>query len=214
MSTLTVMKARIASELRRGSTLTSQIAYAISDAIAAYQSERWFFNESRTTVSFSTVDGQEFYTSSDDADIANIRKIDYAVVLVGDDVRKLEYADAEDMEHLSNNGTQEGTPWSYTYYDQKIRLYPVPDQAYTVRIAALGKVAEPASDGEANNPWMTHAERLIRSRAKWELAKHVLRDADLAADMAEAVQEAWSELKSTTNQLTAPEGGRIRAMEF
>jgi hypothetical protein len=212
VSTQTIMKARIADELAR-SDLTSQIAYAITDAIAAYQAERWWFNESRTTVSFSTVDGQEFYTSSDDADIANIRKMDYAVLYVGNDVRKLEYNSPETMEYLSVNGTQEGTPWSYGWFDNKIRLYPVPDAVYTIRIAAHVKVAAPASDGEASNPWMTDAERLIRARAKLELALHVLRDDTLAATMAEAVKEAWSDLKSTTNQLFAGDG-RITAMEF
>jgi hypothetical protein len=212
VTTLAIMKARVADELAR-TDLTSQIAYAITDAIAAYTGERWFFNESRTTVSFSTVDGQEFYTSSDDADIANIRKMDYAVLYVGDDVRKLEYNSPETMEYLSANGTQEGTPWSYGWYDNKIRFYPVPDAVYTVRIAAHVKVAAPASDSEASNPWMTDAERLIRSRAKLELALHVLRDDALAATMAEAVKEAWSDLKSTTNMLFAGDG-RIRAMEF
>jgi hypothetical protein len=212
VTTLAIMKARIADELAR-SDLTSQIAYAITDAIAAYTGERWHFNESRTTVSFSTVDGQEFYTSSDDADIANIRRMDYCVIYVGNDVRKLEYNSPETMEYLSANGTQEGTPWSYGWYDQKIRFYPVPDAVYTVRIAAHVKVAAPASDGEASNPWMTDAERLIRSRAKLEIALHVLRDDTLAATMAEAVKEAWGDLKSTTNMLFAGDG-RIRAMEF
>jgi hypothetical protein len=206
------MKARIADELAR-SDLTSQIAYAITDAIAAYQGERWHFNESRTTISFSTVDGQEFYTSSDDADIANIRKIDYCVLYVGNDTRQLTYERPEVMEHLTVNGTQEGTPWSYGWYDNKLRLYPVPDTTYTIRIAAHVKVAAPASDGEASNPWMTDAERLIRSRAKLELALHVLRDDALAATMAEAVKEAWSDLKATTNMLFAGDG-RITAMEF
>jgi hypothetical protein len=212
VTTQTIMKARIADELAR-TDLTSQIAYAITDAIAAYQGEAWHWNESRTTVSFSTVASQEFYTSSDDADIANIRKIQYSVLYVGDDVRKLEYRCPEDMEYLSANGTQEGTPWSYGWYDNKIRLYPVPDTVYTVRIAAHVKVAAPASDGEASNPWMTDAERLIRSRAKLELALHVLRDDALAATMAEAVKEAWSDLKSQTNMLFAGDG-RMRAMEF
>jgi hypothetical protein len=60
---------------------------------------------------------------------------------------------------------------------------------------------------------MTDAERLIRSRAKLELALHVLRDDALAATMAEAVKEAWGDLKATTNMLFAGDG-RISAMEF
>jgi hypothetical protein len=206
------MKARIANELARDD-LTSEIADAINDAIAAYEDERFFFNESRATT-FSTVDGQEFYDSDDAAAIPTLQKIDYVVLYVGNDPRKLEYERPETMEHLSINGTQEGTPWAYTWYGGQLRLYPIPDQAYTVRVGASVKVAAPASDAETGNPWMTHAERLIRSRAKLELALHVLKDPDLAQTMDAAVDEAFTQLKSRTNQLTQADRGRVRAMEF
>jgi hypothetical protein len=212
MSTLSTMKSRIAAELAR-TDLTSLIATAIQDAIDAYTDERFWFAESRA-ITFSTVDGQEFYTSSDAASIATINVIDYAIVYVGNDPHTLRYGRPEDMEHLSANGTQEGTPWSYTWYGNALRLYPVPDQAYTVRIGAAVKVAAPASDAEASNHWMTSAERLIRSRAKLELALHVLKDEALAATMAEGVREAWDQLKSRTNQLTQASRGRVRAMDF
>lgn len=206
------MKARIADELMRND-LTSQIAYAITTAIDAYENERWHFNESRA-LTFSTVDGQEFYTSSDDADIALIQKIDYVMCYQGNIPYELRYAKPADMEAQSVNGTQEGVPWEYTWYGNAIRLYPVPDQVYTIRIGASYKVAAPASDSEASNPWMTHAERLIRSRAKLELALHVLKDQDLAATMSAAVTEAWEQLKARTNTLTQADKGRIQAMEF
>jgi len=212
MSTLAIMKARIADELAR-SDLTSQIAYAITDAITAYEDERFHFNESRATT-FSTVDGQEFYSSSDAAAIGNIQKIDYVKVYVGNQPHDLGYERPGDMESLSLNGTQEGTPWSYTWYGNQIRLYPVPDQAYTIRIGASVKVAAPASDAEASNSWMTHAERLIRSRAKLELALHVLKDTELAQTMITAVEEAFEQLKGRTNLLTQAGQGRVRAMEF
>jgi hypothetical protein len=212
MSTLSTMKSRIAAELCR-TDLTSLIATAIQDAIDAYTDERFHFAESRA-ITFSTSDGQEFYDSDDAASIATINVIDYAVVYVGNDPHTLRYERPEDMEHLSVNGTQEGTPWSYTWYGDQIRLYPVPDQAYTVRIGAAVKVAAPATDGEASNPWMTYAERLIRSRAKYELALHVLKDEALAATMAQGVTEAFDQLKSRTNQLTQASRGRVRAMDF
>jgi hypothetical protein len=212
MSTLSTMKSRIAAELAR-TDLTSLIATAIQDAIDAYTDERFHFAESRA-VTFSTVASQEFYDSDDAAAIATINVIDYACVYVGDVPHTLRYERPEDMEHLSVNGTQEGTPWSFTWYGDQIRLYPVPDQAYTVRIGAAVKVAAPATDGEASNPWMTYAERLIRSRAKLELALHVLKDEALAATMSNAVTEAWGQLKSRTNQLTQAHRGRVRAMDF
>lgn len=212
MTTLAIMKARIADELAR-SDLTSQIAYAITDAIAAYEDERFHFNESRA-LTFSTVASQEFYTSSDSANIGLVQKIDYAKVYVGTQPYDLAYERPEDMESLSVSGTQTGTPWAYTWYGNAIRLYPIPDQVYTVRLGASYKLAAPASDAEANNAWMTHAERLIRSRAKLELALHVLKDPDLAQTMVQAVEEALNQLHGRTAQLTQAAKGRVRSMEF
>lgn len=212
MSTLTIMKARIADELARAD-LTSQIAYAISDAIKAYQGERFMFNESRA-LTFTTVADQEFYTSSDSANIALINKIDYLGVYVGDIFTRLRPETPANIEAMSQNGSTSGTPISYCYYAKSIRLYPVPATALTVRVGAACKVAEPASDSEADNPWMIEAERLVRSRAKLELALHVLKDADLAQTMNAAVLEAFDDLKSRSNQLMQTEAGRIEPMEF
>lgn len=212
MTTLAIMKARIADELARDD-LTSQIAYAITDSITAYEDERFFFNESRANT-FATVALQEFYTSSDAAFIASIIKFDYVRLFVGDQPYALTAYMPEMMEDLSTNGTSTGIPWAYCWYNNAIRLYPVPEDVRTVRVGAVVKVAAPASDAEASNAWMTHGERLIRSRAKLELALHVLKDSDLAQTMAEGVNEAFDQLKGRTARLTMVGQARIRAMEF
>lgn len=198
MTTLSIMKARIADELARGD-LTSQIAYAITDAIERYQSERMWFNESRD-VTFSTVASQEYYTSSDHELIPNIYTIDYVVMTVGGSVHSLTRSIPEQIEALSDNGAQTGEPSSYAYFQKKIRLYPVPDQVYTVRVAGHVKVAAPASDDEADNVWMTDAERLIRARAKYNIALDVMRDQGIAQSQAAAVNEAFEQLKGRTNR--------------
>lgn len=212
MSTLSVMKARIADELARDD-LTSQIAYAISDAIEAYQDERFYFNESRA-ITFTTVADQEFYDSDDAAALATITKIDYVMIYVGDQPYELLALKPADMESASVNGTSTGQSSWYTYYNQQFRLYPVPSDAWTVRIGAAVTVDAPASDAETGNAWMTKAERLIRSRAKLELALHVLKDQDLAATMSEAVTEAYEQLKERTNQITQVGEGRVAPMCF
>lgn len=198
MTTQTVMKARIADELAR-SDLTSQIAYAITDAIDRYQAERFWFNESRD-LTFSTVASQEYYTSSDNSLIPNLYAIDYVVMTVGGVVNELSRYTPAQIERLSDNGTQTGEPTSYAYFQKKIRLYPVPTQVYTVRAAGHVKVAAPASDNEADNVWMTDAERLIRARAKYNIALDVLRDTDLATVQAAAVNDAHEQLKGRTNR--------------
>lgn len=212
MTTLAVMKARIVDELDR-SDLTSQIAYAISDAILAYESERFLFNESRS-VTFSTVAGQEFYDKSDAAGLGTIQKIDYVVLYIGNTPYHLKAMAPSDIETASVSGTNTGQPGWYCWYGSQIRLYPCPADVWAVRIGAFVKVAAPASDTEADNPWMTTAERLIRSRAKLELALHVLKDPEMAQTMNLAVTEAFDQVKARTNKLTQIGDGRIAAMEF
>lgn len=212
MSTLAVMKARIADELARDD-LTSQIAYAITDAIEAYEDRRFHFNEGRA-ITFNTVASQEFYDSDDEAALATVQKLDYVVLYIGDTPYHLCPMTPAEIETASTNGTNTGQPGWYCWYGNQIRLYPSPAGAWTVRIGASIKVAAPASDSEANNPWMTHAERLIRSRAKLELALHVLKDQDLATTMNAAVTEALEQLIGRTNLLTQVGNGRVEAMEF
>jgi hypothetical protein len=213
MTTQAIMKARIADELAR-TDLTSQIAYAIGDAIVAYESTRWHFNEGRA-VTFTTVAGQEFYTSSDAAALATIVKLDYVVIYNGDQPRHLLPMRPAEIEAASTNATNTGEPGWFCWYGNAFRLYPTPaTTGQTVRIGAFIKTAAPATDAEASNAWMTHAERLIRSRAKLELALHVLKDQELAGTMNIAVSEAYDQLKTRTYQLTQVGEGRIVPMEF
>lgn len=210
MTTLTIMKARIADELAR-SDLTSQIAYSITDAIERYQPERFWFNESRD-VTFNTAAAQEFYTSSDNALIPDIYAIDYVSMVVGGTVNFLERYTPDVIEDLSNNATSNGEPYAYSYFQKKIRLYPIPTGANAVRVVGHVKVAAPATDGEASNAWMTDAERLIRARAKLNLAMDVLHDGDLAAAMHPMVDDAFDQLKGRTNRLLGT--GTIRPSAF
>lgn len=212
MSTLAVMKARIADELARDD-LTSQIAYAITDAIEAYEDERFHFNEGRA-ITFPTVASKEFYDATDAAAIGTIQKIDYVVLYIGDTPYHLVPMKPAEIETASTNGTNTGQPGWYCWYGNQIRIYPNPADAWTIRIGASVKAPAPATDGETGNPWMTHAARLIRSRAKLELALHVLKDTELAETMNVAVAEAFDQLKDRTNQLTQIGEGCVAAMEF
>lgn len=213
MTTLAIMKARIADELGDRHDIDSQIAYAINDAITAYQDERWWFNETRA-LTFTTVAEQDFYSATDSANIGTIQKIDYVMLYVGSVTYRLEYKPPSEIEAMSLNGVYVGTPWGYTWYGAQLRLYPTPVDAYLVRIGCSIIIQAPENDAETGNHWMTSAERLIRSRAKLELALHVLKDPALAQTMSAGVEEAWKQLKSRTNQLTMAEGGRVRAMQF
>lgn len=208
------MKARIDRELRRANGIDTQIAEAIETAIAAYQDERWHFNEKRS-VTFNTVVDQEFYDESDAADLANLVKIDYVTMRIGNTIFDLLPDTPAQMEGASDNATATGQPGWYVWYERQIRLYPVPATAgWVVRVAGVYHYAAPATDAETGNFWMTEAERLIRCRAKYELATHVLMDVNLAQVMTANTTEAFDQLKRKTNKLTQGGNGRIRAMQF
>lgn len=213
MTTLAIMKARIANELGQRSDLDDEIANAINDAIGAYQQTRFHFNEGRT-VTFTTVAGQEFYDADDAANIAKLWVVDYMVYYVGDTPYHLGQLTPAEMEGASANASNTGEPGAWCWYGDQIRIYPAPSGAYTVRVGGTMTIAAPATDAEANNPWMTHAERLIRSRAKLELAIHVLKEQDTAAAMGEAVREALQQLNDKTTKRTMVNQGRVRAMNF
>lgn len=208
---LATMKARIADEIARDD-LTSQIATAINDAIKFYQNKPFYFNESRTLTMFNTVIGQDIYSSADNANIPYLYFIDYIVVNVGGTITPLTRTDPEIIEIENMAGTNNGEPTKFTYYDKQLRIGPIPSGAWPLRVAGKIRIAAPASDAEANNPWMIDGEKLIRSRAKYELALNWTKDMDMAQTMAAQVTETFDDLECETNRRAGT--GMVRPFQF
>lgn len=207
--TLQSMQNRIADELAR-TDLSSQITLCIMDAIDYYQSQRFSFTESRD-LTFSTVVGQEFYTATDEADIPTLEAFDYIILYLGSIPWPLHRRTPIELEVLNQNGLMRGQPWNYAYYNRQLRLGPIPDNVYSMRIAAHVAVSAPGPTDTAN-PWMTDAEKLIRCRAKWELHMHYTRNATQAQMMKAAEMDALEQLKGRTNRLTGT--GVIQPVAF
>lgn len=210
MSTLALLKAEIADDLAR-SDLTSQIASAISSAIAFYKPGRFFFNETRDAT-FATVADQSRYTSDDDADIPLFLKLDG--VFLEDDGQSywLHRNEPVELESLLDGNATGGRPVSYAYFNRSFWLYPVPDGVYTVRPIGQIEKAAPASDAETGNVWMTNAYELIRCRAKRYLFQHIIKDPAQASMMGAFESKALASLMVGTTQRVA--SGMIRKTEF
>lgn len=208
--TLANMQSRIADELAR-SDLTSQIALCINDAIDFYQSIRFDFNESRD-LTFTTNVAQEFYTAADLADIPYLIAIDYIILYLGNIPWPLHRRTPLEIEKLNQNGLMMGQPWNFCYYNQQLRLGPVPDNNYSMRIAANITYSPPSSTAATGNFWMTEAEKLIRCRAKAELHAHYTRNMAEAQKMKGLEEEALEQLKGRTNRLTGT--GMVAPMPF
>lgn len=217
MTTLGVMKTRIASELIRPD-LSAEIASAITTAIDHYKWTRWWFNETYGMTS-STVTGTRFYSPP-----ALFLSLDsLRIRTTGSSMYQLQPMAFDDMEKLTEvDGQNQSQPYFYGEYQDQVALYPVPNGVYTLYWSGLLDRA-PLSDGETNNPWMTHAEALIRQRAKAIVKLDVIMD-EAARQEAQALamagkatlsileEQAFVALRKHTVKETT--SGRIRRSRY
>lgn len=217
---LATMKARIARDLARPDIPASSqdIADAINTAIAAYQNTRFRFSDTipNAPATFNTEIGRFVYTAADNANIGTTLKIDYVLIQIGNVQQELARASVEDIVLYNQVNTMSGQPTWYGYQQNQLLLAAIPSNVWTITLGLFREIAAPATDNEAGNPWMTDAELLIRSRAKFEIATHRLRNPTMAAAMSPeppgATWRAWSSLKAEANRVIAR--GRIRPVRF
>ena len=177
MTTLATMKARIASDLVRDD-LATEIATSIEDAIDAFRTTRFWFNELNDN-SFSTVAAQAFYGATDDEDVSEYFEIDSLLLTTGSGANRwLTKSDPLELDWITDTSGANGEPNRWAAYNGGIRLYPVPDAVYTVRMTGGYEFPSPASDAEADNVWMTTARALITARAKFELYTHNIKSTE------------------------------------
>lgn len=208
--TFGAMKARIANEINRGD-LGPEIASAIADAVDYWAGERYFFNETRDST-FSTVEGQESYAVNDFNDILNVIKIDYVLCITNDQYYDVLPRFPVVIERSTQAGIfSRGIPSEYSFYNQTLRLYPIPSGAFDIRVAYQRAIPAPVQDDETGNVWMTVAERMIRAQAKAELYKHVERIADDAKALkyATLAEDEATILTRKTTKMTQVGAGRI-----
>lgn len=180
MTTLAIMKARIAKEIRR-SNISTEIGEAINTAIDAYKGERLWFAE-QYHIDIDLVEDQEFYTADDNVWLGRVSRIDYAHLVLSGQSYGLRRKTDGWLDIASPPGSSGGQPYCWGWYANTLRVYPVPAASgMKIRLAGQFEMDAPASDSETGNPWMIEAETLIRSRAKFELYQHLLLDLAKAA---------------------------------
>lgn len=149
--------------------------------------------------------------------------IDYMLVQIGTARFEVEKLEPIDIDLLTQSGTQMGQPYNWCYYNEQIRLYPVPSAVYPIIIGAHEYIAAPATLATTGNRWMLDGERLIRSRAMYELslnynidypelANRMLTLGPDSTPMSGAVLEAFNELKREMNLISGV--GRVRPTQF
>lgn len=188
------LKTRIANEIA-DSTLSAEIILAIESAIKFYERKEFWFNSKTGT--FVTVADQEYYGSAANTDIPTLVKIASPIKVTSSgykyDVCIVPFADID----AAQDGTRTGRPENAAYFNEQIRLYPIPDAVYTVTMAYQYRLTDLSADAD-ENAWTDDAEELIRQRAKMILAADVLRDVDMYNAAKEFERDAYKALKEET----------------
>jgi hypothetical protein len=168
MPTLGETIRRILNETRRDeSTEGSNVQDCILDAIQHYEMQRLHFNQDRSET-FSTVASQQYYGSAALTSIPNILEFDnVAITIASSDVRNLKKVPWETLQEWNPDAAVTGQPSHYAYYAQEIRLYPIPNNVWTVTISGLFQLAVPSLSTDTG-PWLTRGQgyNLIKYHAK------------------------------------------------
>jgi hypothetical protein len=85
-----------------------------------------------------------------------------------------------------------GQPTKYSFYQNSIRLYPVPDNNYVMTMSYHKSMDAPSDS--ASNSWTSDAFDLIRFRASWDVSKHYLRNPELSNMLKESELESYASM--------------------
>lgn len=192
---------------------SNQIQACIFKAIRVCEREPYYFNETRD-VTFPTIDGQEWYDGRDNPNIPTLVRI---VAAYSEDESgqrlKLERAMPDELEALSRSSSSRGQPTSYTYFGQRIRLYPIPgDDSRTIRLQLGPYRLAPIQSANDSNVWFTEGFDMVKARAKFELYRNYVQDEALATAALDDYREQDGLLKAETSRRNGR--GRIIATAF
>ena len=202
MSTLATMRERTEREIHRGD-LNAEIIEAIKTAIQNSEGQRFWFNEGSTSF---TVSQTSFYALP-----SQVVDVDKITITVNGDEYPLVERTFDYLEDISvNDDAYVGYPREFAIYEDRIRIYPTPSDNYLVKMSYLRRF-DTLSASTDTNPWLTHAEKFIRSLAKAELYSHVLHDERKASIQMQSAQQALDSLEMRSGKLTT---GRLRPTEF
>jgi hypothetical protein len=116
------------------------------------------------------------------------------------------------MERI-DSGQWAGYPEYYAHYNNNIRLYPIPNATYTVKVSYIKELTDVtlSSVATSTNEWVDDCESMIRKRAKGELFENELRNVQEAQMMFQSAEQEYKELKRQTD---GRQSGRVKATTF
>lgn len=201
---------RIDEEVKDAALTQALSTTAIKSAIAHYENERFWFMEGKNTLSTSS--SQEYYALADQPWIPYVIEFDDVVVTINSTTKtRLRRKNDKYINALSTGAADTGEPCFYSYYAKKLRLWPVPTTVYSVLVSGLFQAATLSSTSDSN-AWMIEGERLIRSRAKWDIYTNLLKDEQSAGEAQTEEGAAYIALDRSDTRRTVT--GRVAPMAW
>lgn len=179
MTDYITLQNRIAKEVRfvdtaAQSDIAPDIRNAIRSAIKYYENDRFWFNESQWNQ--DTASNAEYIDLPAEAlEIDSLRLTEPS-----GSRRTLNPATFQWIDGAQSGSPFTGPPSRYCVYGRRLRLWPVPDAAYTLTLSGLQRLDDLVVNTDAN-AWTNECEELIRFRAKADLYANILHDPQQAA---------------------------------
>lgn len=212
MATFADIKAEIADDVDDTTgEYSAQIARAVLASIRYCERETYYFNETREQT-FDTVIDQQWYDENDNANIPTLVRIQRLYIIYNGQVLDLLRTTPDEIELMSDTLSSRGKPTSWAYFGQRIRVYPVPDAVYTVRMQIGPYRLAPLVDDADTSAWLTEAWDMVKARAKYILHKDTLKDVNLAAEAISDYNDQHDRLKAETSSRNGT--GQVRPTQF
>lgn len=175
-----------------------QIQKCIFAAIRYCEREEFYFNEHRDFV-FKTQADRGRYDSRSLSHIGTSPGISEVYLEDDRDKLSLKHVFPSEMEKLMGLRST-GRPSLYSYFDCSLFLHPVPDDIYTIRLILSPMRVDHIRVVDDLSVWYVEAFDLIRTRAKYELYRHYLKDANEAnIALADFNEQLWA-LRNETSK--------------
>jgi hypothetical protein len=197
MPTLGAAVAAIRGDLNRSTDFDARIQEAIVNAIKFYRARRYGFNTKRKTIQLAG----EFTSLT-----ANFIELDYAKLLVSTRFKPMYERTYTWIDEQMRDRSLSAEPVWYAVQNRNIRVYPPPDQSYSVQIAFLYDltgISLSTSDSTTSNAWLDEGYEVIRTHATVEVLEMYIDgpEALAKADRLRARElEAERELKRRANR--------------
>lgn len=204
MSTYGTLLSDVLDDLDRDD-ITAQAQTAINAAIDHYEHEPWWFTEVRATT--STTDGDEYVELPD-----NFEDLYSLTININNNTYPLLQRTFYEMdEQFIASNLYKGRPTDFSIFDEQIRLYPIPDDAYTLTLAYSKSLGD-LSTATDSNEWTTTCKDLVRFHAAADLATNKLQDQARGDRFKMQEMSEYNKLRGHHTRRTASGRARKRVM--